>query len=129
MPAELVHADAPKIESTFKAREVEGVFDLYFYRPIGFWLAQVFARLQMTPAGVSLLAGIFGVVGGHLYYYRDLSINVAGMVLQACANTLHNADGQLARMTHRESRPGRILYSNCDHLEFVNAYMPLTLRY
>jgi hypothetical protein len=85
MPADVVHAAAPRIESTFKARDVEGAFDLYFYRPIGFWLAQFFARLKMTPAAVSLLAGIFGVVAGHLYFYRDLSINVAGMVLHVCA--------------------------------------------
>jgi hypothetical protein len=65
------------VETTYKAREVEGVFDLYFYRPIGFWLAQFFARLKMTPAAVSLLAGIFGVIAGHLYYYRNLSVNVA----------------------------------------------------
>ena len=42
-------------ETTYKAREVEGVLDLYFYRKIGYWLAQVFARLKITPAGVSVL--------------------------------------------------------------------------
>jgi hypothetical protein len=129
MPAEVVHRAAPKIESTLKARDVEGAFDLYFYRPIGFWLAQFFARLKMTPAAVSLLAGIFGVVAGHLYFYRDLSINVAGMVLHVCANTLDNADGQLARLTHRESRDGRIIDSIADHLVFVSIYFHLTLRY
>jgi len=129
MPAEVVHTAAPKIESTFKARDVEGAFDLYFYRPIGFWLARVFARLKVTPAGVSLLAGIFGVVAGHLYFYRDLSINVAGMVLHVCANTLDNADGQLARLTHRESREGRIIDRLADHLVFVSVYVHLTLRY
>jgi len=129
MPADVVHAAAPRIESTFKARDVEGAFDLYFYRPIGFWLAQFFARLKMTPAAVSLLAGIFGVVAGHLYFYRDLSINVAGMVLHVCANTLDNADGQLARLTHRESRDGRIIDSLADHLVFVSIYVHLTLRY
>src|SRR6266576_5086866 len=129
MPADVVHAAAPKIESTFKAREVEGVFDLYFYRPIGFWLAQVFARLRMTPAGVSLLAGIFGVVAGHLYFYRDLSVNVVGMVLQVCAHAFDNADGQLARLTHQESREGRIIDSVADHLVFVSVYLHLTLRY
>ena len=129
MPAQVVSTAAPKIDSTYKAREVEGVFDLYFYRPIGFWLAQFFARLQMTPAGVSLLAGIFGVVAGHLYYYRNLSINVAGMVLHVCANTLDNADGQLARLTRRESRQGRIIDSIADHLVFVSVYLHLTLRY
>src|SRR5207244_13581020 len=99
MPADVVHAAAPKIESTFKAREVEGIFDVYFYRPIGFWLAQVFARLRMTPAGVRLLAGIFGVVAGDLYFYRDLSVNVAGIVLHVCAIALHNEAGELRRLT------------------------------
>ena len=116
------------VEGTYKAREVEGVFDLYFYRPIGFWLAQFFARLKMTPAAVSFLAGIFGVVAGHLYYYRNLSINVVGMMLHVCANTLDNADGQLARLTHRESREGRIIDSVADHLVFVSVYLHLTLR-
>ena len=129
MPAEVVHTAAPKLESTFKARDVEGAFDLYFYRPIGFWLAQFFSRLKMTPAGVSLLAGIFGVVAGHLYFYRDLSINVVGMVLHVFANTLDNADGQLARLTHRESREGRIIDSIADHLVFVSVYVHLTLRF
>jgi hypothetical protein len=129
MPAQAVQPAIPKVESTFKAREVEGVLDLYFYRPIGFWLAQFFARLKMTPAAVSLLGGIFGVVAGHLYFYRVLSINVVGMALQVCANTLDNADGQLARLTHRESREGRIIDSVADHLGFVSIYLHLTLRY
>ena len=126
----LQQTEAPRsgLEATYKAREVEGVFDLYFYRPIGFWLAQFFARLKMTPAAVSLLAGIFGVIAGHLYYYRNLSINVAGMMLHVCANTLDNADGQLARLTHRESRQGRIIDSVADHLVFVSVYLHLTLR-
>jgi hypothetical protein len=129
MPTQAVQTAPPKIESTFKAREVEGVLDLYFYRPIGFWLAQFFARLKMTPAAVSLLAGIFGVVAGHLYFYRVLSINIVGMALQVCANTLDNADGQLARLTHRESREGRIIDSVADHLGFLSIYVHLTLRY
>jgi hypothetical protein len=129
MPAEAVHTAAPKIESTFKAREVEGILDLHFYRPIGFRLAGLFAQLKMTPAAVSLLAGICGVIAGHLYFYRDLSINIAGMVLHVCANTLDNADGQLARLTGRQSREGRIIDSIADHLVFVSVYLHLTLRY
>jgi len=128
MPAEVVHTAAPTIESTFKAREVEGILDLHFYRPIGFRLAGLFAQLKMTPATVSLLAGTFGVIAGHLYFYRDLSINVAGMVLHVCANALDNADGQLARLTHQESRKGRIIDSVADHLVFASVYIHLTLR-
>ncbi|HEU0209767.1 MAG TPA: CDP-alcohol phosphatidyltransferase family protein, partial [Candidatus Udaeobacter sp.] len=129
MPAQVVHAATPKIESTFKAREVEGILDLHFYRPIGFRLAGLFARLKITPAAVSILAGIFGIIAGHLYYYRDLRINVVGMILHVCANTLDNADGQLARLTRQESRDGRIIDSIADHLVFVSIYVNLTLRY
>ena len=58
--------DAP--ETTYKTREVEGILDLYFYRRIGYWLAQFFARLKITPAGVSLLGALCGVMAGHLYF-------------------------------------------------------------
>jgi phosphatidylglycerophosphate synthase len=128
MPAQVVHTATSKIESTLKAREVEGVLDLYFYRPLGFRLAEFFAQLRVTPAGVSLLAGLCGVMAGHLYFYRSLAINLAGMVLHVCANALDNADGQLARLTHQESRKGRIIDSVADHLGFASVYIHLTLR-
>jgi hypothetical protein len=118
-----------RVEATYKAREVEGVLDLYFYRPIGFRLAEFFAQFKMTPAAVSSLAGACGILAGHLYFYHDLRVNVVGMALHVCANTLDNADGQLARLTHRESREGRIIDSVADHLVFVSIYVHLTLRY
>ena len=83
----------------------------------------------MTPASVTWLAGLFGVVAGHLYYYRDLRINIVGMAFHVCANALDNADGQLARLSHRESREGRIIDSIADHLGFLSIYVHLTLRY
>lgn len=128
MPAQVVHTATSKIESTLKAREVEGILDLHFYRPLGFRLAEFFAHLKVTPAGVSLLAGLCGVMAGHLYFYRSLAINIAGMVLHICANALDNADGQLARLTHQESRKGRIIDSVADHLGFASVYIHLTLR-
>src|SRR5438067_4256529 len=126
--AELKEAPHSRVQSTYKAREVEGVLDLYFYRPIGFRLAELFEQLKMTPAAVTLLAGICGVVAGHLYFYRDLRINIVGMVLHVCANALDNADGQLARLTQKESRKCRIIESVADHLVFASIYVHLTLR-
>src|SRR5262249_47115653 len=125
-PKETVYS---RVESTYKTREAEGVLDLYFYRPIGFRLAELFAQRKMTPAAVTLLAGICGVVAGHLYYYTDLGVNMVGMALHVCSNALDNADGQLARLTGTESRKGRIIDSVADHLVFVSIYLHLTLRY
>jgi hypothetical protein len=116
------------IETTYKVREAEGVLDLYFYRKLGFYLAKFFAKLGMSPVGVTLLGGVFGIFAGHLYFYQNLTINVVGMVLHVCANLLDNADGQLARLTGRQSREGRIIDSLVDHLIFISIYVHLALR-
>ena len=129
MMSQQVETHHSRIAATYKAREVEGALDVYFYRPLGFRLAEFFAHLKVTPAGVSLLAGVCGVIAGHLYFYRNLVINIAGMVFHVCANALDNADGQLARLTHQESRKGRIIDSVADHLVFASVYIHLTLRY
>src|SRR5438105_1409490 len=115
-------------EATYKSREVEGWIDIHFYRKIGFRLANFFARLKMTPAAVSVLGCLFGVAAGHLYYYHNLGANIAGMALHIGANTLDNADGQLARLTNRKSRTGRIIDSLADHLIWVSIYVHLALR-
>jgi CDP-alcohol phosphatidyltransferase len=125
----LIASPRSALEATYKAREVEGVLDLYFYRPVGFRLAEFFAKVEMKPASVTLLAGLFGVIAGHLFYYRDLRTNAVGMALLVCANALDNADGQLARLIHRESREGRIIDSVADHLVSVSIYVHLILRY
>jgi len=128
MKSQQVETRYSRIAATYKAREVEGALDLYFYRPLGFRLAEFFAHLKMTPAGVSLLGGLCGVMAGHLYFYRVLAINIAGMVFHVFANALDNADGQLARLTHQQSRKGRIIDSVADHLGFASVYIHLTLR-
>lgn len=116
------------LETTYKLREAEGFLDLYFYRRVGFRLAQFFAKVGLTPVAVTILGGLFGIVAGHLYYYRDLSTNIVGMALHVCANVLDNADGQLARLTDRGSRNGRIVDSLVDHLIFLNIYVHLAFR-
>ena len=127
MPVQIIEPSTSP-EATYKAREVEGILDLYFYRKIGFWLAQFFARLNVTPAGVSLFGALCGVIAGHLYFYRNLSTNIIGMALHVFANALDNADGQLARLTQRESREGRVIDSLADHLIFLSIYLHLALR-
>ena len=127
--AALIAPPPSALEATYKVRDAEGVLDLYFYRKIGFQLAKFFAQLGMSPVAVTLLGGVFGIIAGHLYFYRNLGTNIIGMVLHVCANALDNADGQLARLTGRTSRQGRIIDSVIDHLIFLNIYVHLTLRY
>jgi hypothetical protein len=119
----------PAIEASYKAREVEGFLDIHFYRKIGYQLALLFAKLRMTPAQVTLCGAATGIVAGHFYYYRDLKLNLLGMVLHVFSNVLDNADGQLARLTKQGSRTGCALDGLADHLVFVSIYAHLCLRY
>jgi hypothetical protein len=121
-------APSGALKATYKLPEAEGILDLYFYRKVGFRLAQFFARLKMSPLAVTLLGGVFGIIAGHLYYYQDLRVNMAGFCLHVLANALDNADGQLARMTGKGSREGRIIDSVVDHIIFGSVYLHLTLR-
>ena len=116
------------IESTYKARELEGWFDIHFYRKIGFQLARFFGSLGLTPATVSVIGGICGVIAGHLYFYRNLTLNICGMVLHVIANAFDNADGQLARLTNQQSRMGRVVDSLADHVIWLSIYVHLGLR-
>jgi len=116
------------LEATYKARDVEGVLDLFFYRKLGFQLARMCAALKLTPVTVTVVGGICGIFAGHLYFYRDLRTNIVGMFLHVFANLLDNADGQLARLLNQKSRSGRVIDSIFDHLIFLSIYFHLGLR-
>lgn len=123
-----VEPQSHTLESTYKARDVEGVLDLLFYRPLAYQFARVAARLKLTPVAVTVLGGICGIFAGHLYFYRDLRVNVVGMILHVIANLLDNADGQLARLLNQKSRAGRVIDSLFDHMIFLSIYAHLGLR-
>lgn len=116
------------VERTYKAREAEGWFDVQFNRKLGFQLALFFRALGWTPTMVTLLGGVFGVTAGHLYYYRNLKLNLIGIALHIVANLLDNADGQLARLANTPSRTGRLIDSIVDQIIWINLYFQLGFR-
>ena len=116
------------IAATYKSRELEGVADLFFYRKIGFRVAQFFARLGFTPTAVTLIGGVFGIIAGHLYFYRSVFLNLVGFAFHVVANIFDNADGQLARLTNQHSRVGRIVDPVVDHIIWLSIYVHLALR-
>ncbi len=121
-------AALPTVEKTYKARELEGWIDIYFYRKVGFQLARLSAALGLTPTAVSAVGCVCGVIAGHLYYYRDLRLNIFGILLHMAANAFDNADGQLARLTNQTSRMGRLIDGLADHLVWLSIYLHLALR-
>lgn len=120
--------DKALYESTLKHPDVEEPIDLWFYRPCGFRLAKVAARLHVTPNQITVASIFLGVACGVLCYPTQRWINLMGLVMLVLADICDSADGQLARLTGQYSRLGRILDGAAGDFWFVAIYVALVLR-
>lgn len=97
---------------SLKSMDTEERLDLWFYRPLGFAWAVLFAKLGIKPNAVTIASIFLGVAGGILLYFGAqpyIWLNYLGIFLIIWANTYDSADGQLARLTKQYSQIGRIL--------------------
>lgn len=117
-----------QIELTYKAREVEESLDVYFYRPVGYIIAKVSKKLGLLPNTVTITSMVLGMIAGHLFFYQNLLINLAGIIILIISEAFDSADGQLARMTGYKSKNGRILDGFAGNLIFLSIYIHLCLR-
>jgi len=116
------------IESSLKARDVEELIDLWLYRPVGYRIARACERLGIHPNAVTVASGLLGVLAGHLFYYPSRWVNLAGIGVFLMADFLDSADGQLARLSGKVSRVGRILDGVAGTLMFLSCYVHLCGR-
>lgn len=114
--------------STLKHADTEETFDLWFYRPLGFRTALMANRLGISPNAISVLSIFLGVAAGVMFYFPAWWMAAIGILLLVMADICDSADGQLARMTHRFSRLGRILDGACGDLWFISIYVAICLR-
>lgn len=113
---------------TLKSSDTEEHIDLAFYRPIGYMWARIAAALGITPNAITIASIFLGIGAGVAFYFDNIWINVAGVVLLIWANSFDSADGQLARMTHQYSRLGRILDGMAGDFWFFAIYAAICLR-
>ena len=113
---------------SLKSLDTEEHIDLYFYRPLGFAWAKLAAKLSVTPNVITVASIFLGIGAGVAFYFNNIWINIAGMLLLIWANSFDSADGQLARLTHQYSRLGRILDGMAGDLWFASIYVAICLR-
>lgn len=114
--------------SSLKSMDTEEGIDLAFYRPIGYMWARLAKSLGVTPNAITIASIFLGIGAGVAFYFSNIWVNVAGMVLLMWANSFDSADGQLARMTHQYSRIGRILDGLSGDVWFATIYVAICLR-
>lgn len=119
-----------------KSKDTEENIDIYFTRPIGLLWARLFNRFGASPNTVTVVSIFLGVAAGPCFLHdswrlggtEGLLWNVAGILLLMWANFLDSADGQLARMTGKTTRVGRILDGAAENIWFLSIYHCLIFR-
>lgn len=115
------------LESTLKSGDTEEWLDIHFTRPLGFLWARFFNAFNVHPNVVTILSIILGVAAGVCFYFDDLLLTVIGILLLVWANLYDSADGQLARMTGKKTRWGRILDGFAGDVWFFTIYAAICL--
>ena len=126
-----------KIYQTLKSAETEDWLDYHVVRPFSYYWARFFARFNIHPNTVTIWSMIIGAAScvffahGSFYYEGvvGLVLNIIGILLLVVADILDCADGQLARMTNKKSRLGRILDGASGFTWFIPIYSALVYRF
>ena len=126
-----------KYRATLKSAETEDWLDLHVIRPLCYYCAVGFAKFDIHPNTVSILSMFVGAASavffgcGSFYYggTTGLAYNILAVVMLMVADILDCTDGQLARMTGKKSRIGRILDGVAGFTWFFPIYVAMTWRF
>lgn len=119
--------------STIKSRDTEEWLDTVFTRPIGYLWARLFNHFDIHPNVVTVMSMILGAAAGVLFAFdadttRGFLLNLGGVLLLMWANFYDSTDGQLARMTGKKTRLGRILDGAAGDIWFAFIYIAIAIR-
>lgn len=113
---------------SIKSFDTEENYDLCFTRPVGFGWALFFRKIKVSPNVVTIISIILGTLGGVCFYFPNLYLNIAGILLLVWAGILDCTDGMLARLTGQKSELGRFLDGIAGDFWFVAIYLSIVLR-
>ncbi len=116
------------LKSSFKSMDTEEFLDIYFNRPIGYVWALFFNKFGVHPNVVTILSIFLGIGAGVMFYFQDMKHTLIGIFLLVWANHYDSCDGQLARMTGKKTRWGRMLDGFAGDLWFFTIYVAICLR-
>ena len=126
-----------KYFQTLKSAETEDWLDFHVIRPLCYYCAKGFDYFDIHPNTVTILSMFIGAgscvlfAHGSFYYEGTAGIlyNLAAIALLMVADILDCTDGQLARMTGKKSRVGRILDGLAGFTWFTPIYVAFVWRF
>ena len=108
---------------SLKMPEAEEVFDLIFYRPIGFVVVKAIYRLPITPNQVTVLSLVTGLLAAWYFSIATTQALMLAALWYAFANILDCSDGQLARLQGSGSLLGRVVDGVVDYVSSIAIFL------
>jgi len=115
-------------EASLKSIETENYIDRIIFRPVGFLFAKLLSKTVITPNTITIISIFIGAAAGPLFYLNRINYTLLGILCLMIANILDCVDGQLARLTGKSSKIGRILDGIAGDIWFISIYVFLALR-
>lgn len=122
--------------STIKSTEIMDWEDLHVMRKICFYLAYFFNKFDINPNTITIWSMILGAGSAWFfahasYHYagvEGLIFNIIAIGMLYVADVFDNTDGQLARLSGKSSKIGRILDGVAGFVWFFPIYFVLICR-
>ena len=110
-------------KDSLKSFDVEEIIDLVIYRPISFAFVKLIYPTNITPNQITVVAMIFGILGGMFYMFGDYNFFVLAASSFFICNVLDCADGQVARLKKNGTRIGRIIDGLIDYVTTIFGFI------
>ncbi|MBQ7421813.1 MAG: CDP-alcohol phosphatidyltransferase family protein [Prevotella sp.] len=121
-------AESNALNATFKSMDTEEWLDIHFTRPLGLLWARLFNSFDVHPNVVTVLSIVLGVAAAVFFYFDSVWLNAVGILLLVWANIYDSCDGQMARMTGKKTRLGRVLDGFAGDVWFFSIYFAICMR-
>jgi len=120
-------ADMPLAERTLIRSlqgQFEGLIDTYFNRKISALLSRLFLAMGLSPNAITVVATAIGLLAAVAFAMGHYAAGVIGALLFQLAAIVDCCDGEVARLTFRESKLGEqldIMTDNVVHVAIFGA--------
>jgi phosphatidylglycerophosphate synthase len=101
----------------FNEHDVEGLIDLWVFRPVAELLSIALAKTSIRPNQVSFGSVLAGIASACCYYQFTYAFIVAGGLFLGLSVVFDAADGQLARRTGQGSEIGKLFDNVMDPIK------------
>ncbi len=112
----------PEAHGQAKA-DLDGFVDRYFNRKISALLTRLFLQMGLSPNAITLLSLLIGLVAAGSFALGSYGAGIIGGLLFQLSAIVDCCDGEVARLTNRQSRFGRQLDLAADNVVHMAIFM------